>query len=79
MRHPDEPIAISSPNYPENYPNNERMEVVIFVYRLNIHVELNFLDLELESSFLLIHGGKSYYTVSTMIKLSEFELHTYKQ
>ena len=59
-----EPVAISSPNYPENYSNN--VDFSVFVYVLGFaNVELHFLDFALDpscSDSLDIDGGKSYYT-----------------
>ena len=58
------PIAISSPNYPENYSNDVDFSIFIFAPG-GAHVELHFLDLELAPSCLtplLINEGKSYYT-----------------
>ena len=44
---PDNPRAISSPNYPENYPNNNFIITFTIVAPLGSYVELTFLDLAL--------------------------------
>ena len=72
---PEEPVLISSPNYPGNYPNNVEMTVDISAPR-GYNVELIFLDLELSPSCmtpLVISESKLYYTVSINLKLSKFE------
>ena len=76
MRSPEEPVVISSPNYPGNYPNNVEMSVYIFA--VGADVVLNILDLELSPSCvdpLETTRSELYYTVSNMmnLKLSECE------
>ena len=69
---PEEPVLISSPNYPGNYPNSVEMTVNIFAPR-GTNVELIFLDLELSPSCmipLVTSQSKLYYTVSNMINLT---------
>ena len=65
---PDTLWAISSPNYPENYSNNEHASILIFSPS-GSDVELNFLDLELAASCLRFNYGETYYTLPYMIKL----------
>ena len=62
---PEEPQAISSPNYPGNYSNDLSFGV-FFLSPSGSHVELNFLDLALGpscSTTLVINFRKSYYTI----------------
>ena len=71
---PEEPVAISSPNYPENYPNNVNIGFFILA-PLDTHVELHFLDLELAPSCsnpLLTSGGKiaQYQKTNIIINLN---------
>ena len=58
---PEEPKAISSPNYPGNYPNNVTFSVSFLSFREDTYIELYFLDLALAPSCqdpLIIDGGK---------------------
>ena len=74
---PEEPVLISSPNYPGNYPNNVEMAMNISAPS-GSNVELIFLDLELSPSCgypLVISQGMLIFTVLNMInlKLSKFK------
>ena len=75
---PEEPVAISSPNYPGNYPDFVGMQVVLDPPH-GAFVELFVLDLELAFScndlHLMLIGdrGKPQATVSIIIKLFGFE------
>ena len=66
---PDAPVAISSPNYPGNYSNDDYIAVVLLAPP-GTDVELIFLDLELAASCLQFNYGETYYTLLYMIKLS---------
>ena len=76
---PEEPVAISSPNYPENYPDFVGHASRLGSSPRDAFVELFVLDLELAFScsdlHLLLIGdrGKPHYTVSIIIKLFGFE------
>ena len=81
LSQPHQLIAISSPNYPENYPDNARVFVTILVPS-GASVELHILDLDLGPSCLFIDfNGKAYYAILNAIKWLNLNLclylHTY--
>ena len=66
MKTPEVPQAISSPDYPGNYPNNVTFRVSIASI-LQAHIEHHFLDLALTPSCkdnLIISGGKLNYKLA---------------